>query len=373
MKLRLSLITHYSLLITRYCLLLCLTTCIANTTNQTPLPSAQVELIEASPIPPVASVEVGTGINPLTGLSVEAAVLARRPVVVKISNAPALVRPQAGISAADLVYEHYVEGGLTRFSAVFYSQAPQRVGSIRSARLIDNQLVPMYDALLAFSGASIGVEQILYGSDYAARTYKGVLYGRPYYWRDESIATPHNMFLNLAALWSLAAQEGMNSAPNLSGMTFDAQVPAGSAGAVSSIDVRYVSTRAQWQYDAASATYLRFSDGAAHTDANTSALVSAANVIVIYAQHSDTDIVESVFNDVTSYSIDINLMGAGDALLFRDGQRYECRWQRPTRDTRLTLVTLDGQPLALRPGNTWFQMVRLAEQMNPDNEWVRWG
>ncbi|HRL10969.1 MAG TPA: DUF3048 domain-containing protein, partial [Aggregatilineales bacterium] len=58
-------------------------------------------------------------VNPLTGLVVDdPAVLQRRPIVAKISNAPPLVRPQAGVGQADLVYEHYAEGGLTRFSAV---------------------------------------------------------------------------------------------------------------------------------------------------------------------------------------------------------------------------------------------------------------
>jgi hypothetical protein len=90
------------------------------------------------------------GVNPLTGLiAADPSVLNRRPIDVKISNAPPLVRPQAGIGAADIVYEHYAEGGLTRFSAVFYGQAPERVGSIRSARLIDYEVVPMYQGMLA--------------------------------------------------------------------------------------------------------------------------------------------------------------------------------------------------------------------------------
>ena len=132
----------------------------------------------------------------------------RRPIDVKISNAPPLVRPQAGIGAADIVFEHYAEGGLTRFSAIFYSQAPERVGSIRSARLIDYELVPMYQAMLAYSGASIGVEDKINTSDFADRLFKGVLYGYPYYWRDENIDVPHNMFTNLAALWDLATRGG---------------------------------------------------------------------------------------------------------------------------------------------------------------------
>ncbi|MDQ7035875.1 MAG: DUF3048 domain-containing protein [Anaerolineae bacterium] len=105
-------------------------------------------------------------INPLTGLLVDnIAQLNRRPIIVKISNSPAIVRPQAGLNAADLVFEHYTEVGITRFSAIFYTNAPQRVGSIRSARLIDTELMPMYQGLLAFAGASIGVDKRIYGSE----------------------------------------------------------------------------------------------------------------------------------------------------------------------------------------------------------------
>jgi hypothetical protein len=311
-------------------------------------------------------------INPLTGLPVsDPAVLKRRPLIVKVSNAPPLVRPQAGIGAADLVYEHYAEGGLTRFSAIYYGQSPERVGSIRSARLIDYELVPMYQGMLAFSGASIGVEDKLNTSDFADRLFKGVLFGLPYYWRDESIEIPHNMFTNTAALWQLATSQGINQPPNLHGMVFHAAPPQGSVGAVNVIDLRYRATRVRWEYDPASSLYHRFADGQGHFDANTLQQITAANVVVIYADHTFTDIVESEFQGSKSYSIEIKLWFEGDAILFRDGQRYDARWIRPTRYDLMALRTLDGQFLYLKPGNTWFQVVRLPEQQTPEEEWLR--
>jgi hypothetical protein len=370
-------------------LLLILTAACAPAANSSTLNSeagsaAQAEIVELQqPTPttvptatptPVPSVTPDPALNPLTGLIVaDPAVLNRRPFVVKISNAPALVRPQSGIGSADIVYEHYAEGGLTRFSAVFYSQAPERVGSIRSARLIDNQLLPMYGALLGYSGASDGVNQILHSADYANRLYEGIRYGAPYYWRDESLAVPHNMFLSLPALWQLATEEGINTRPELGGMTFDLYVPPNSAGAAGAIDVRYRATLAHWDYHSDTGLYYRFSDGVPHNDANTGAQITASNVVVIYASHAETDIVESVWNNSPSYSIEITLIGEGSAILFRDGQRYECRWVRADRESRLTLVTLDGQPMPFRPGNTWFQLVRLPEQMDSASEWVTWG
>lgn len=332
-------------------------------------------------------------INPLTGLVVEdPTVLDRPPMVVKISNAPPLVRPQAGIGAADIVYEHYAEGGLTRFSAVFYSQSPTRAGSIRSARLIDYELTWMYRAILAFSGASIGVEKMIYGweavarripgservaptvpvppSPFAARAYMGVLYGPPYYYRDESIPVPHNMFVNTAALWDLAATQGYDERPLLEGMAFHPQPPEGATGPATRIDLRYRATRVRWEYDAETNRYRRFADGMGHFDANTLQQITTDNVVVLYVLHRETDIIESQFQNNISWSLEIPLAGEGDAILFRDGLRYDGRWVRDGRDNVLGLRTADGQLLYFKPGTTWFQVVRLPEQQNPAEEWL---
>jgi hypothetical protein len=311
-------------------------------------------------------------VNPLTGLPVDdPAVLQRNPIVVKVSNAPPLVRPQAGIGAADLVFEHYAEGGLTRFSAIYYGQAPDRVGSIRSARLIDYELVPMYQGLLAFSGASIGVEDKLNTSEFANRIYKGVLFGLPYYWRDDAIPVPHNMFTNPNALWQIAEANGVNFTPELHGMVFDEAIPEGGTEPGDFIDLRYRATRVRWEYDSSTGLYHRFADGQGHYDANTQEQITAENVVILYADHRLTDIVESEFQGSVSYSIEIKLWFEGDAILFRDGQQFPARWVRPTREDLLGLRTLDGEFLPLKPGQTWYQVIRPTEQQTPEEEWLR--
>ena len=321
---------------------------------------------------PVGPDQFPPGVNPLTGLEVpDPSVLTRNPFVVKISNAPPIVRPQSGISAADLVFEHYAEGGLTRFSAIFYSQAPERVGSIRSARLVDYELVPMYQGLLAFSGASIGVEDKLNTSDFANRLFKGVLYGWPNFWRDEAIPVPHNMFANLDALWQLADSEGITFPPHLQGLAFDPVPPPTATSAAHMIDIRYRATRVQWEYDESRGLYRRFADGLVHADANTGEQITADNVVVIYADHSFTDIVESEFQGSVSYSIEIKLWFEGDAVVFRDGYRYDAHWIRPTREDMIALRRLDGSMFYLKPGNTWFQIMRPTDQQTPEEEWLR--
>jgi hypothetical protein len=179
---------------------------------------------------------------------------------------------------------------------------------------------------------------------------------------------PHNLFTNVAALWQLAAEEGLNQRPALHGMAFYPDPPPGSSGAASVIDLRYRATRVRWEYDLDIGRYRRFSDGQPHFDANLNEQVTAANVVVLFADHQFTDIVESQFRDSVSYSIEIKLWFEGDAILFRDGQRYEGRWVLPTREDMIGLRTDDGDLLYLKPGNTWFQVVRLPEQQDPAEE-----
>lgn len=325
------------------------------------------EQVLPTPMPFVLSApqEFPPDINPLTGLPADPSVLERRPMIVKISNAPAIVRPQAGLGQADHVFEHYAEGGLTRFSAVFYGQSPTRVGSIRSSRLIDDELMTMYHGLLAFSGASIGVEAIINAAPYFPRTYKGVLFGAPYYWREDHVAAPHNMYVNVDALWSLAAQQGHAQRPDLRGLAFDPAAPDGGTPAPY-ISVRYAATQVEWWYDEATSTYLRFSDGLIHADGNTGEQVRADNVVALYAAHTETDIVESTWQGVDSYSIAIDLMNGGEALLFRSGQRYPARWSRPEGEALFQFRTPEGDPLPFAPGVTWFQV------LPPPETWRAW-
>jgi hypothetical protein len=300
-------------------------------------------------------------VNPLTGQRVsDPAVLRRRPLAVKISNGPATVRPQAGIGDADLVFEHVTEGDITRFTAIFLTHTPPRAGSIRSARLIDLELAVMYRAVFAFSGASNGVRDKIFASSFRDRALEGVSVGSPTFYRDDSIDAPHNMFTDPTALWDIAQQRGLSATDTLRGMQFSAAPTPGGA-AVTTITVDYGPTVAEWRYDPASGRYLRWSDGEPHLDANASTRVSAANVVILRAWHQlDYNIVESEWQGVKSYSMEIHLWTFGPAIVCRDGQCITGRWHRRNKADLLTFWTADDrQPIYLKPGNTWFQVINL--------------
>src|SRR5687768_5109698 len=74
-------------------------------------------------------------ICPLTGEDPEEE-LPRPAVAVKIENSPQS-RPQAGLLEADVVFEEIVEGGVTRFAAIYHCGSSKKVGPVRSARFDD--------------------------------------------------------------------------------------------------------------------------------------------------------------------------------------------------------------------------------------------
>ncbi len=304
-----------------------------------------------------------TGYNPLTGLPVDdPTVLDRRPLAIKISNAPDIVRPQAGIGAADLVFEHYVEGHLTRFTAIFWTNTPARVGSVRSARLIDLEIPAMYGALFAYSGASEPIRQRIAALPFAPRAYEGVTVGEPLYYRDPEIEAPHNLFVIPAAVWDRATQDGVNTPPdNLGGMAFLADPPADGTPATR-VTIPYGRDVVTWRYDTDSGRYWRFINGEPHRDANTGEQVSAANVVLIYAYHQeDLSIVESEWQGQKDFSIEIQIWTLGPARIIRDGQVKTGYWMRWEEDAMLSFWADKAatQMMYLKPGNTWFQVVPL--------------
>ena len=329
-----------------------------STLAPTPTPSPT-----PTPVQLLSADDFGMDRSPFTGRIVEDTDnLLRRPLAVKISNWPAAqVRPQSGLSQADIVFEHMAEGA-TRFTAIFHSQTPPDLGSIRSARLIDLELPVMYDAALVYSGASDGVNAQLAQSSFRSRQLRSA--GDGYYRTGEDKPYEHTFFAHPDQLWESLEEREQNTPPDISNfMPFD-ETPPEDGEPASALEVRYRNTTVNWTYDPEAGLYMREADGEPHMDANTDEQLASANVVVLFVYHDlNRDICENVVNGVcTAYSLEIRLWDEGEALFFRDGQVYEARWVRPGTNALLTLQTEDGDPLPFQIGNTWFQVLSLLDE-----------
>ena len=339
------------------------------TATNTPLPPPPIIAVMPTNTPttePAASginlltaADFGPDRNPLTGELVDdPELLQRRPLAIKISNAPpSYVRPQSSLNSADWVFEHTTEGSITRFTLILYGNDVAQVGPIRSARLIDVELPAMYDAALAFSGASVGVNQRLNAADFASRIIRSADPG--YYRTGEDKPFEHTLYGRPAIFRQGLEALGLNTQPTFNGLlTFTSEPPAGGTPA-SSVAIDYQWETVEWRYDAGNGRYYRWAAGEPHLDGNTGEQVSAANIVVIAPFHvEDATICEQITNGVcTHLSVQIQLWGSGTGIILRNGQQFPVTWHREGRNDLLTFTDADGNPFPLQIGNTWVQLV----------------
>jgi hypothetical protein len=313
--------------------------------TSTPVPTPTVTPTPAPTMPPRPENE-----NPLTGLSVDdPAVLQRRPLHVRIGNDPG-ARPQVGLSDADLVYEEIVEWWVTRYTAVYLSKTPETVGPIRSARLINTQLTQQYGAALVNSGGSDGVRWEL--SQLPIVNLDEYFWPKPYFYR-ENQGWQTRLAMNTVAARELMKQEGMEATVPLRGFTFSDVPMGGDPATTILIPYPKQTSRVEWRYDADSGRYLRWVSDEPLVDFANNLQISAANVIIYYAQHLPTDIVEDS-NGATSIRIIVN--GEGRAQIFRDGVVTEGLWRTDGTQTP-DFVFPNGERIPLKRGNSWIEVV----------------
>ena len=172
---------------------------------------------------------------PLTGVA-SASVVTRPALTVKIENSID-ARPQTGLDQADMVWEEVVEGGITRFAAVYQSVVPDKVGPVRSVRPMDAGISAPMHGLIAFSGGqaafvneikAAGVQII--SMDLGAKGFA----------RISTRKAPHNVIGTPTTFWSLAdAAHSASPAPQFTFASTAQQASAVSSGtAASSIDIR---------------------------------------------------------------------------------------------------------------------------------------
>ena len=123
--------------------------------------------------------------------------------------------------------------------------------------------------------------------------------------------------------------------------------------------MEYARTIAEWRYDPLTGQYLRWTDGVPHLDALTGAQLQFSNVIVVSAYHSEVDLFPEKYFGAEK-SIYIDLLDEGPATLLRDGVAYEGRWHHAQIDDMLSFTTVGGEPLMLKPGKTFIQIIRIG-------------
>jgi len=313
-------------------------------------------------------------VDPLTAMEISnPTLLERRPLAIKVQIFPRGQRPPWGVSMADLVFDYYQNFGLTRFHTIFYGNDTEIVGPIRSARLLDIDLVSMHKSIFAFGSAEQRTYSRLFNKEFANRLVVEGYANCPPMCRVDPNGYNY-LVTNTSELSKYATQKGVdNVRQNLNGMTFNAIIPPGGQQG-QQLYIRYsISAYLRWDYNQASGRYLRFQDAQeaqdlqsegyeALTDRLTGQQLTADNVVVLIVPHQYAFNSHPGPNEV----VDILLSGSGPAYAFRDGQVFVATWNRAAQDAVLFLSLPDGTSYPFKPGNTWYQIVGQSSKIQND-------
>ncbi|RPK80080.1 MULTISPECIES: DUF3048 domain-containing protein [Streptomyces] len=261
-------------------------------------------------------------------------------LAVKIDNvAPA--RPHTGLERADIVYVEQVEAGLSRILAVYSSDLPPVIGPVRSARETDLELLRQFDRpTLAFSGAQSRLLPVI---DRAPLEAVPPSKAPGAYFRGPERPAPHNLYLRPEGIPFAAS--GVNAVEEL-GLKAGAPPPGGEPE--DSRTVRYPSASVTFTWSAERERWLVSLDGSPARTADGSR-IGAGTVVV-----QDVTVRPSDFRDrsgnVTPFT---ETVGAGSAVVLRDGRAHEARWARASADADTVFRTPDGRRVDLADGPLW--------------------
>ena len=277
--------------------------------------------------------------------------LTRPALTVKIENTPEAL-PQWGVEEADVIYEEIVNGGITRLAAVFNSQAPAKVGPVRSVRPTDTQVVWPIGGIFAYSGgapyavASIETAPVKLVDESSAGTAM---------FRDNDLLSPHNLFAIAPALFAL----GGTPTPPAPLFTYRAPTQKVKGKKVTNFIVQFPSIYpVTWTWDSTTTSWDRTLFGMADVT-GTGVRESPKNVIVMYVNY---------VNGVGSFTSYADLQGRGTADVFTDGRDVTGTWSRGSaKSDPLTYQTPSGTTIALTPGQTWVELLDVggAVTVNP--------
>jgi hypothetical protein len=287
-------------------------------------------------------------VAPLTGLPDPDGQSRARPVLwVKVENLDsAQVRPQAGLEAADVVYEEVVERGITRFLAAYNSAVPDVVGPIRSVRLTDPNIVWPLGGIFAYSG---GAQPAVDAINQAPVTTVDESNAGDAMFRDDSrdVDREHTLFGRGSALFDKGGQPV--PPPPLFEYLATGEAFAGEPASEFTIalDRGYSPT---YTYDAGSNAWTRAIDGAPFT-MQSGVQIAPTNVVIQFVDYA---------GGVGSDNAEGITVGEGDAWVFSGGQVIRGRWLRPAREQPTRFVDAAGSPIKLAPGKTWVELPQLG-------------
>jgi hypothetical protein len=286
---------------------------------------------------------------PLSGLEPDSeSVLDRPAVAVKIENA-AVAYPLSGLDEAEVVFEELVEGGVTRFMAIYHCTDSEKAGPVRSARIVDPAIVSPITKILAYSGQNAPVLKALEGAG-IVRIDEDAAQGALERIPREGVSSEHTLYAHTKELRKIGQKEFGDPPPE---DLFEFGEVQDSAKSATSITINFNPVNTI-RYDWSGEGWQRFEGDTPFVMENGDQ-ISVQNVLI---EEHTVNLSDTIVDVVGNPSLEIaNETGSGRAVLFRNGKAIKGTWTREEIESPPVFETKDGDRFVFAPGTIWIELV----------------
>jgi hypothetical protein len=273
-----------------------------------------------------------------------------RPIGIMIDNERG-AWPQAGLQDAFLIYEIIVEGGESRFFALYKDALTAKIGPDRSARHYFLDYALENDAIFTHFGFSPQAENDIRAL--RINNISGTQADGNAFWREKVITTSwQNCFTSIKNLTNKAKEKKYrmtsNTEPllNYSVEQIDLSLNEGSKIA-NNIRIDYSKTHyVTYEYDTTTKVYKRSMRGKPHVDRVTGSQYTFKNIIVY-------NVVNYPLNDGSGKGRQgIYNIGGGNGYYITNGYAIPIKWMKSSRESKTIYTDLNGNKIKVNDGNT---------------------
>lgn len=288
----------------------------------------------------------------LNGVMVEPELANRRVVAAMIENSPN-ARPQTGLASADMVYEGVVEGGITRFMALYQQTQPGKSGPIRSARSNYIDWLSEFDAIYVHAGGSATAMARI--GEYGIKSFPHNN-NRADYWREPraGVSSEHTLFANISSIFQNAvASRGWSATHDFDSWRFKEPASGVELGGTLNVNFSSPGFNTRWEYNKETGLYTRFMAGSPHSDGVTGQQITASTVIVMNVNRTSNPPLPGGRQSEWS----MQTIGSGSASLFFDGKQVRATWKKPSRTERTRFYDEADREITMNSGQIWVQVL----------------
>lgn len=276
-----------------------------------------------------------------------------RPYAVMINNHKA-ARPTAGLQDAYLVYEIVVEGGITRYLALFKDVNVEKIGSVRSSRHYYLDYAMENDAIYTHFGWSyVAKKQI---PQLGINNVNGYTTEVNAFWRDKNLdrAYEHTAFTSTKNIAAAVKDRGYRTKTDKDLLLNYSSSEIGlsnieGAKKANNVSIKYSNYQtASYKYDKENKVYVRSSGGKVDTDLVTKKPITVKNIITYQ--------VEDVSYDGKTSLRELKNIGSGTGYYISNGYAVPITWEKSSRSAQTVYKYEDGTEITVNDGNTFIQI-----------------